>query len=254
MIRIFLTLFTLIYCSLALAGTIDPKNSDQQHIEYGKKHECVLRIMGIMGDQLNSFFRGSCVLIDENYAITAAHVVVDSISQHIVYKGKAYPAEIIAVHALFDKKIGKHDIAVIKLQRPIRLDFYPSLYTGRDEVSKVCSISGFGFYGNFNKGSSHKNFDNKRRAGSNIISAIEKNLLICSTADSPQTTLEFLITSGDSGGGLFIDNKLAGINSCVFAKDGNANSDYGDTSGHTRISDYHIWIKNTISTIEKISN
>jgi hypothetical protein len=41
---------------------------------------------------------------------------------------------------------------------------------------------------------------------------------------------------------LFIENKLAGINSFVAADDGKPNSNYGDESGHTRMSLYYNWI------------
>jgi hypothetical protein len=61
-----------------------------------------------------------------------------------------------------------------------------------------------------------------------------------------RTELEFLICSGDSGGGLFINKKLAGINSCVLAADKKPNSSYGDDAGHTRISKYVPWIKQKI--------
>jgi hypothetical protein len=57
-----------------------------------------------------------------------------------------------------------------------------------------------------------------------------------------KTSLEFLIASGDSGGGLFIDGKLAGINSCIMAVNGSPKSDYRTESGHTRISINLDWI------------
>ena len=58
--------------------------------------------------------------------------------------------------------------------------------------------------------------------------------------------MEFLIASGDSGGGMFINGKLAGINSFVTAADGTTNSDYGDECCHTRISIFAKWIKDHI--------
>ena len=76
--------------------------------------------------------------------------------------------------------------------------------------------------------------------------------MVFNLRDNPQTTLEFMICPGDSGGGLFIDNKLAGINSFIYAKDGNANANYNDSGCCTRISVYTDWIEDTKKIIEKI--
>jgi hypothetical protein len=94
--------------------------------------------------------------------------------------------------------------------------------------------------------------DGKKRGGSNIIDKIDRELLVCTPSRAyNKTELEFLIGSGDSGGGLFIDGKLAGINSCVMATDGKPNSTYSDESGHTRISKYINWIETTINNHDK---
>lgn len=251
----FLILIFVVFLSCVVyGGTIDPNTPDSEYIKYGNEHECVLPIMGILDDKLNSNFRGSCVIISPYYCISAAHVVSNSICQHIIYDNKVYPCAIVAIHGLYNPNIkGTNDIALIKLQKPINLDFYPELYTEKDEINKICSIAGYGFSGNFKTGYNVSTYDNKKRAGSNIINHIDKNTLICSVTDKPNTTLEFMIASGDSGGGLFIDQKLAGINSCVYATDGKANSDYGDESAHTRISDYITWIDDTKKLIEKIT-
>ena len=251
--KILFLIMLLFSSTITLAGTIDPDNSDKQYLDYGKKHECVLKLIGHMNDELNSSYSGSCVVIDPYYVITAAHVVANGITFTVIHDGKPHVASIVATHINFKpKEFGSNDISLIKLSTPIKLDFYPDLYKKKDELSRVCSIAGYGYAGTFSTGYNSKKFDNKKRAGSNIINSIRDNILLCSTTDKA-TTLEFLITPGDSGGGLFIDNKLAGINSCVFAKDGNGNSDYGDESGHTRISDYIEWIQKTKATIEKIS-
>ena len=248
-------LFAIIFCSNVIAGTINPDIPDDKYLEYGQKHECVMRITGVCNDNLNSFFRGSCVIIDEYYALTAAHVVYNSITQHIIHENKNYPCLIVAVHKKF-KFTGssQYDIALIRLQRPIKLDFYPEIYQDKDEIDKVCSIAGYGFTGNFNTGYSIDTFDNRKRAGSNIIDKIQGDLLIFSVNKKPFTELEFMIAPGDSGGGLFIDNKLAGIHSMVYAPDGKADSNKADCSCSTRLSTHYDWIINTKQTIERILN
>lgn len=249
----------LILCILLLlsgysnAGTIDPSVDDSKYIEYGKGYECVLPIMGILNDKVNSNFRGSCVVIDRYHILTAAHVVQNSITQHVLHKNKAYPCLIVAVHAKFimDKK-SAYDIAVARLQRPINLDFYPTLYEDRDEKGKLCGMAGYGFHGNFNTGYSLNTYDNKKRAGSNMIDDIEGDVLTYSVTSKDRTSLEFLISPGDSGGGLFIDKKLAGIHSFIYASKGKPSGRYGDIGCSTRISEYVEWIRKTKEIINII--
>jgi len=244
--------FLLLMPTQAYCGTIDPTVSDAKYVEYGKKYECVLPIVGVMGGSMNSQFRASCVVIDEYHILTAAHIVENTITQHVLYKNKAYPCSLIAIHGKYDsKKIGHNDIAVARLQIPIKLDFYPELYTDTDEADKVCGLSGWGHHGNFNSGWISK-FDNTRRAGSNIVDGVDKNILKHSVHTSKKTELEFLICPGDSGGGLFIDKKLAGIHSYVYATDGKSDSDYGDVGCSTRVSDYVEWIGKTKELIKII--
>jgi hypothetical protein len=225
------------------AGTIDPSISDSQYLKYGEQFEYVGRLCGTYKD--DSRFCASAVAIDDHFIITAAHVVKDSNSCTFTVKDKAYCITDVVYHKDFDDgEFGTADIAIGYSKEPFGLKFYPALYEGDDEDNKICCMSGFGITGNFLTGASLS--DNKRRAGSNMIDHIDRNLLICSPSrrgDKDYTSLEFLIASGDSGGGLFIDGKLAGVNSCVMAVDRSPRSVYKDESGHTRISRFIDWIK-----------
>ncbi|MDG1898129.1 MAG: S1 family peptidase [Fuerstiella sp.] len=57
-----------------------------------------------------------------------------------------------------------------------------------------------------------------------------------------QLDLEYLIASGDSGGGMFMNfglgDVLTGVHSFIAAWDGNLDGDYGDLAGSTRVSSY----------------
>ena len=242
LIHVFVFLF---FCFNCIAGTIHPDIEDSKYIEYGKKFTYIYRLCGTYED--DTLFCASSVAIDPHFLLTAAHVVKEA--KTCIVKNdagdKLYNATDIIINKDFeDRNFGFNDIAIIYINNKLDIDFYPELYEESDEVGKTCTLSGYGLTGTFNTGSIKS--DNIKRAGSNKINRAENELLICEASNIDRTALEFLISSGDSGGGLFIGNKLAGINSCVIAADKKPNSNYGDESGHTRISLYRKWIKTII--------
>lgn len=250
-----MTLCLLLNVSVAISGTIDPNVPDKKYIEYGEKFSCVVRICGKYNDDTG--FCGSAVVIKPNWIITAAHVVYNHKSAKIVDKSNKDHkiSKVIPYKDFKMNNFGEGDIALCYIEDPIEIDFYPDLYTDSDEGGKICSISGFGFTGNFNTGATE--WDEKHRAGSNRIDTIDKDLLVCSPSpkgSKDRTSLEYLIASGDSGGGLFIDKKLAGIHSLVMAEDKKSDSDYGDESGHTRVSLYIEWIDSIINSPDLHNN
>jgi secreted trypsin-like serine protease len=239
---LFISLFLFSNC---LGGTIRPDTSDEKYIEYGKKFHCIGRICGKYKSGDN--YCASAVAIKPNWVLTAAHVVKDSETCFVTIEDKKIEIKKVIWHKDFEEKeFGLADIALGYSEDTSDLDFYPNLYSDEGEVGKVCSMAGYGLTGTFNTGIHFS--DNKRRAGSNVIDKVDRDLLICTPSKNNErmTELEFLIGSGDSGGGLFLDGKLAGINSCVLAIDKKPNSTYSDESGHTRVSKYIDWINSTI--------
>lgn len=229
---------------IVVGGTIDPNTPDHQYVEYGSQFHSTVKICCFDGKGMAC---GSAVIIDSQWIVTAAHVVENCYTWSIIIDDQKYKLDKVIMHPKYDAKIyGYYDIALGHLEQPIKLDFYPDLYDKDDEVGKLCSMAGLGFTGTFNTGLAKH--DGKKRAGSNFVDKIENHVLICSPSKRNQkiTSLEFLICSGDSGGGLFIDNKLAGIHSSVVGYDGKPNSTYGDESCHTRVSLYRSWILDTI--------
>jgi len=234
------------------AGTIDPTVSDNKYVEYGLKHECVVSIFGKNNDE-KTFF-ASAVLIKPKIIITAAHVIKNTKESFIKFNNESIKIKYAIYPNGFDdsgEEITNFDIAVCLLEKPCVIDFFPELYTNNDELKKVCSISGFGMHGTYDKGITH--YDGKKRAGANIVEEIVNDMLFC-TLSNPKTNLEMLPAIGDSGGGLFIDKKLAGINSIIWTKekDGKLDSNILDGSGHTRISIHADWIKKLIEVLEKV--
>lgn len=245
----YLLIILLLLSSIANGGTIDPRVGDKKYVEYGQKHECVVKIAGSYGENKN--FAASAVVFKPRWILTAAHVVKNAQNCIIVKDGVPIKIDFIAIHSDYvEDNAGKYDIAIGYLAEDCKLDFYPELYENNDEVGKVCSMSGYGITGSFY--GSERFSDGQKRAGSNIIASTDRDLLICNLTDQ-RTQLEFLICHGDSGGGLFIDKKLAGINSCLMAENQRLDGSIGEESGHTRISLFIDWINKAMVAIENSS-
>jgi len=255
-IKILLLLFGFgLYYSVSAhvdAGTIDPAISDTKYVEYGEDFHCVTRICGTYKD--DSTFCASAVLIDDHHILTAAHVVKDCKTCYITLQDKKYTIVAVVINKTFDTEFGCGDIAIGYCEEAFNLNFYPALYENDNEVGRVCSISGYGLTGTFITGAVKS--DNKKRAGSNTIDSIYRDMLVCSPSNRRSkefTELEFFIASGDSGGGLFIDGKLAGINSCIMVSNRSPRSSYGEESGHTRISKFIGWINENKTKVDRPS-
>ena len=240
-----------------LAGTRDPNVADHKYQEFGAKFPFILRIRVYkqLEDDKKLFSAASAVAIRPRWVLTAAHILEHKPDGGSVYKTAddkvSWPIEIFIMHGDFrDELVGWHDIALCRLEKDLDLDFYPGLYSKNDEIGKLVTMSGWGATGTFNSGYTH--FDNKRRAGSNQISVIENGILVCTPDVLNKTALEFLICPGDSGGGLFIGNDLAGIVSFISgpANRGKPKARYGDTAAFTRVSLYYDWINETITKID----
>jgi hypothetical protein len=241
---LYILVMALSFIISASAGTIDPNTPDEKYLDFGEKFPYVGMVCGKYEN--GSSFCASGVAIGKNIVVTAAHVVKNCESCYVSINEKKILAPTVVYHELFkDNVFGYYDIAICILDKDIGLSFYPELYKDKDEVGKLCTISGFGLTGTFVTGASIS--DSKRRGGSNYIDEIDRGLIVCSpSGPGVKTALEFLIASGDSGGGLFIGNKLAGINSCVMTPGRHPDSRYGHQSGHTRISDHIEWISEVI--------
>jgi hypothetical protein len=243
-----LALFGL--CSLSYGGTIDPNIPDQKYLDFGSKFYCVVKLCGTYED--NSLFCASGVIIEKHFILTAAHVVEGYKTCYAKIGDKQFKLKNIILHKNFGGEFGTGDIAIGYCEDGFSLENFPPLYDDDDEVGRISSIAGWGLTGNFNTGIYRS--DNKLRAGSNIIDSIDKDMLICSPSkptDKDHTLLEYMIGSGDSGGGLFIDGKLAGINSCVMAVGRSPMSKYDEQSGHTRVSNFLDWIKESKQKLKK---
>lgn len=240
--KLLITLAIFFLSFNSYAGNISPEIDDSKYLDYGQEFKSIAFI-GVQNEDSSGF--GSGVVLSERWILTAAHVVNKAKNAFVKVGNTSYKIEQIYIHKDYEEEnVGLYDIALCKISGQIKLTSYPKLYEENNERGKDCSISGYGMTGNLKDGASK--FDKKKRAGTNKIDQIFKHLLICDASEGNPTGLEFLICSGDSGGGLFIGDKVAGINSIVMAEDQNPDSDYGDKSGHTRVSVFKSWIEEIV--------
>ena len=246
MFRFFIILAFLFLASTnAYSGTRCDNIPDQSYIKYAEKVTCVEWIVGKKEDNIKCWF--SAVILDEHWLITSAHNFIDKDYDYYIFsKDKDKRLKIVEVirHPKFDPSIvGLGDIALCYVQTPMKIDFYPNLYTEDDELGKQCCFFGYGISGTGSKGITQ--FDAQMRGGTNMIDAIRGDYLLIADMDAEtknQTALEYCLAGGDSGGGMFINKKLAGINCCVMGKKA-PESKYGNESGFVRISKYYKWIE-----------
>lgn len=244
---------------VALAGTIDPSTPDAKYVEFGKqfhavariKIRCATKIKNSKGELVQPYQYGSTALIGANWCLTAAHVLEGSEGEPTVIndEGREFPVVKVIVHEKFKSDdMGWFDIALCRTEHDFELDFYPELYDTTDELGKAATIAGYGLHGTFHTGATRS--DNKRRAGHNKIDVIERGVLICTPSVQNRFPLEFMIAPGDSGGGMYIGNKLAGINSFLATTDKKLDGSYGDEAAFTRVSLYAEWVHKQIAAHE----
>lgn len=242
-------LLCFLMAATAAAGTRNPSVSDEKYVAYGSQFHSVAVFCSVREDD-HTEQHASCVIISPRHVLTAAHVVAGTDRWWIRHDGKDIALTGISIKDGFSEdSVGDDDIAVGRLSEEVRLDYYPALYGSDDECGKVASISGYGMEGTFSSGSVAS--DGVRRAGSNVIEGTSsRGLLICVAGGERLTELEFCISPGDSGGGLFIGSKLAGINSFVMSDKGKPRSTWGNESAHVRVSVHLAWIEGQVKCDE----
>lgn len=252
----------------ASAGVIRHDRYDASHRILSLFYPSVgqVRSMGAAGTSL-----ASGTLIAPHWVLTAGHVVDDATALSYSLGGRSFGASAWSAHPQWDGDLSAgYDIGLMRFDADLAAltGVAPArLYTGRDEVGRLGTMVGFGYGGSGLSGYDAATCCGKR-AGRNMIDALARtpgadNRILLADFDRPRgpgdsslgsaapLDLEYLIAPGDSGGGLFVRSGgadlLAGVNSFIWGRlDGVANSDYGDVSGHMRVSSFGGWIHNLI--------
>ena len=239
-----------------------------------------------VGRFINGFSSGSGVLVAPQWVLTASHnLMFQTAPVAFEIGGEVYRIEWSKRHfarlphpyaASFN-----YDIALVHLDTPVRNVSPAQLYVGNHELGMVATIVGYGIPGDGLQGVPIGGSQSHKRAFQNVIDAIGKfdgrrvtvdalGTLIFFDFDSPAgvtkaqnwfggsdkpLALEGMTTSGDSGGGVFVETpagpKLVGINSGVFpGVSGGASHKYGIISRNVRVSSFVGWIHETIGKYE----
>lgn len=229
-------------------------------------------------------YSASGTLVDDNWVLTAAHAIEGTASGQFTVGGRTYGVSRWITHPKWDSALRRgYDLALVKLDGTVTDVAAARLYTGKREANAVATFVGFGRTGTGAGGNTA--FDGLKRAGHNTIDGtigpeqwplnptfrrLTKNsrsfLVDFDNPAKPSDNqiglptpldTEFLISLGDSGGGAFVDfgkgPQLAGVHSFAEVLDGIDDSDYGDVTGHVRVSAHAKWIRNTIRREDKIS-
>jgi hypothetical protein len=261
----------------ARAGSIraDRDEADYRALGLDSRYASVGSITWLFG-----LARGSGTLISPRWVLTAGHVVDSSGARTFraggtaSNNGTAFTGAQNIPHESWSSSqiLAGFDIGLIRLTNPVTNIAPASRFTASDEVGRIGTSVGFGVFATGTTPANPLETVSDKRAGQNVLDAQGNsayagagNGIIAADFDDPGNAdglnsygstdplnLEYCVTSGDSGGGVFVDVGarafIAAVHSFVEDPYSAADDDslYHDTYGSTRVSLFNQWIDDKI--------
>ncbi|MEZ5979188.1 MAG: trypsin-like serine protease [Planctomycetota bacterium] len=226
---------------------------DAVHRDLARRHPAVCDVGGV----------GVGVLVAPNWVLTAGHVA-RSVSpfRHTVGfaalarhpEGREVPVDLVVVHPDFaDGPDGiEHDLALLRLARPVRGVEPVGLHRGDDELGLEVTLVGFGATGTGLTGVARE--DRTWRAATNRVDEVRGDRLVFRfDRGEAATDLEGTWAGNDSGGPCLalVDGRLETIGVGVVRHGGRRPrrrtlASYGDLDVSFRVSTHAAWIVGTM--------
>lgn len=213
---------------------------------------------------------GSGVLLaGGQYVLTAAHLFSDNPSLSNIHVINANGQSVSAVAEIFIHPLWEnnpasynHDLALVKLSQPLAQNSGYEIYRETSEIGKIFTRVGF-FGTDVVAGKNtydaltdkiNDSFSSHIEAGSQLLydydDGTSQHDAIGQLLNLPNLGLgsdETMSQNGLSGGGTFIDNKIAGIGSFIFRSsltdiNSEIDSSIGELGSDTRVSTHADWI------------
>jgi hypothetical protein len=202
--------------------------------------------VGLIGDTNGMHCTAS--LIAPQYVLTAAHCLegIGHAQGRFQVGGQTYSSSRIFIHPQYNPNaIGSdsaHDIAIMKLDRPVTNVTPSSIFRGTPTVGQMLTLVGFGEGGNASTGGDGT-FGIKR-VGTTPIDSVSSRLIHWNFDNNNESNT----APGDSGGPAFVtingQQFIAGVTSGGTL----ANAAIGDQSFDTRVDAYKSWIDSIVGT------